>query len=555
MNTQKAVLFWSNYPEKGESLEKWKNKPLQWSQLHKLSISSYAKFCSEATIYTYQKARQLPFENVKVCDASEFYPAEKAFKALSSGHSLAHVSDIVRLRAASEIEGIVLDMDAVLLKPLPDIPLFFSSMPAKLLGGFAPKWGKSHPPMFVPDKSWDGKALSAFPVKVNRQIKGSIAVLVSRIEKNLEAPPQTGTKAWNYIMWELKRIASFHPTCKVFPPIAFCPIPAWLGSGKCYSLQVPTKFDGKQALFGYVFPSTKQIFSESYAIQHFFESSFKESAKAGENFWHQLPDNCLLGMTATHVLGSNWKNFFSLLLHKENPPETPKPKIKEQPMKETANFKSEQVNINTLKPHPRNYRAHPDDQLNHIIESIKTNGFYRNIVVSSDDIILAGHGVVLAARKMGIEEIPIVRVQFSSTDAKALKLLTGDNEISKLGEVDDRLLTELLKEIKDADAEGLLGTGYDEKMLANLLFITRPEGEIKNFSEAAEWVGMPEYQAENENYTIHVQLEDEKARDDFLKFVGVKTITKTLRNGKYLSFWWPDKERNDRSSLRFTDEV
>lgn len=555
MNTEKAVLFWTNYPEKGESLENWKKRPIAWSQLHKLSVSSFAKFSSEARIYTYQKIQEVPFENVKILDASEIFPIEKAFKALSLGHSLAHISDIVRLRAASEIEGIVLDMDAVLLRPLPNIPLFFSSMPAKLTGGFAPKWGKSHPPMFVPDKSWDGKALSAFPVKVGRAIKSSIAVLASRIEKTLEAPPQTGTKAWNYIMWELKRIASFHPNCVVFPPLAFCPIPAWLGSGKCYSLQSPTKFDGKTNLFGYIFPSTEKIFSESFAIQHFFESSFKESAKAGEEFWNQLPENTLLGMTANHVIGENWRNFFGLLLPKIKQ-ENPKPKLeKEIQMKETTNFKTESVNINSLKPHPRNYRHHPDDQLTHIIESIKTNGFYRNIVVAEDDIILAGHGVVLAAKKMGIEEVPIVRVKFKSTDPKALKLLTGDNEISKLGEVDDRVLTELLKEIKDADAEGLLGTGYDDKMLANLLFITRPEGEIKNFSEAAEWVGMPEYQAENENYTIHVQLETEKDRDDFLKFIGNKNITKSLRNGKYLSLWWPDKERNDRSSLRFTDEV
>ena len=467
---------------------------------------------------------------------------------------MAHISDIVRLRSASENEGIVLDMDAVLLRPLPDIPLFFSSMPAKLTGGFAPKWGKSHPPMFVPDKSWDGKALSAFPVKVGKAIRASIAVLASRIEKTLGVPPQTGTKAWNYIMWDLKKLAHFHPTAKVFPPIAFCPIPAWLGSGKCYSLQCPTKFDGVSTFFGYTFPSVEKIFSESYAIQHFFESSFKDSAKAGQDFWTALPDKSLLGITATHVLGEGWRNFLGLLLPKIKETKTEIPTIKETKMKESANFKSENVNIHTLKPHPRNYRNHPEDQLSHIIESIKVNGFYRNIVVASDDVILAGHGVVSAAKRMGIEEVPIVRVKFDSNDPKALKLLTGDNEISKLGEVDDRLLTELLKEIKDVDSEGLLGTGYDDKMLANLLFITRPEGEIKNFSEAAEWVGMPEYQPENENYTVHVQLEDEKTRDEFLKFCGVKTITKTLRDGKYMSFWWPDKERNDRSSLRFTDE-
>jgi hypothetical protein len=55
---------------------------------------------------------------------------------------------------------------------------------------------------------------------------------------------------------------------------------------------------------------------------------------------------------------------------------------------------TELIAIKELKPHPRNYRSHPEDQLVHLVNSIKQHGFYRNVVVAKDNTILAGHGVV-----------------------------------------------------------------------------------------------------------------------------------------------------------------
>lgn len=52
----------------------------------------------------------------------------------------------------------------------------------------------------------------------------------------------------------------------------------------------------------------------------------------------------------------------------------------------------EHVDPKRLKPHPRNYRGHPDDQLAHIERSIRDNGVYRNVLVARDYTILAGHG-------------------------------------------------------------------------------------------------------------------------------------------------------------------
>ena len=137
--------------------------------------------------------------------------------------------------------------------------------------------------------------------------------------------------------------------------------------------------------------------------------------------------------------------------------------------------------ISSLKPHPRNYRDHPSDQLDEIEESLSVYGFYKNIVVSQDGYILTGHGVVLTAARMGLEKIPTKEVPIDHDHPKALKLLAGDNELSHLAMDDDRVLTELLKEIHETDETGLKGTGYDEQRLAMLLMVTRPASEIADF--------------------------------------------------------------------------
>ena len=119
-----------------------------------------------------------------------------------------------------------------------------------------------------------------------------------------------------------------------------------------------------------------------------------------------------------------------------------------------------QAPVDTLRPHPRNYRTHPEDQLAHIVRSLQLHGFYRNVVVARDGTILAGHGVVLAARQLGLETVPVIRLDVAPDDARALQVLTGDNEIANLGDVDDRELTELLRELATEDWDLLLGTGF-----------------------------------------------------------------------------------------------
>jgi len=120
-----------------------------------------------------------------------------------------------------------------------------------------------------------------------------------------------------------------------------------------------------------------------------------------------------------------------------------------------------------LKPHPRNYRTHPEDQLAHLEQSLREHGWFRPIVVANDNTILAGHGIAEAARRLGWTEAPVVRLDLASDSPKALKVLTADNELGRLAIPDDTALASLLREI-DTDL-GLLGTGFDDQALRDLL--------------------------------------------------------------------------------------
>lgn len=204
------------------------------------------------------------------------------------------------------------------------------------------------------------------------------------------------------------------------------------------------------------------------------------------------------------------------------------------------------VKLATLKPHPRNYREHPEDQREHIKASIKTYGIYRNIVVAEDNTILAGHGVVEAAREMGLDSVPVIRLALAPDDPKALKLIASDNEISNLAIVDDRALTELLREVAHLDEDGLLGSGYNADQLAALAMVTRPKHEIENEDAAKEWLGMPDYDyAAGAPTKIIMSFETESDRQDFAQRLGIAISERTK------SLWWPPREKEDPGSLRF----
>lgn len=208
----------------------------------------------------------------------------------------------------------------------------------------------------------------------------------------------------------------------------------------------------------------------------------------------------------------------------------------------------ELVDPRKLRPHPRNYRDHPKEQLEHLVESIRTYGIYRNVVVAQDGTILAGHGVVAAALELEIGKIPINRLPLDPEDPRALRILVADNELAKRADQDDRILTDLLRDLHNS--VGLLGTGYDNEILANLVFVTRDAGEIPDLNAAREWAdaGLPEYQTETERIRLILVFDSEKEKRELIEQLGV-TLAKTI--GKTSTAWWPPRPRDDLAGEKF----
>jgi hypothetical protein len=202
--------------------------------------------------------------------------------------------------------------------------------------------------------------------------------------------------------------------------------------------------------------------------------------------------------------------------------------------------------VDELRPHPRDYVACTDEQVGHVAEGLRQSGPTRTVTAARDGTVLSEYVVVLAARSLGLASVPGTRLDLEPDDPRALKILASNGR-PQLADIDDRALAELLKDVKDRAPGGLAGTGYDEKMLANLVFVTRPESEVADFDAAAHWVGMPEYDPGEEAIQVIVNFRSEDDREKFVAANGL--LINKSKGGK--STWWPPRERQDLSSVIF----
>jgi DNA modification methylase len=93
------------------------------------------------------------------------------------------------------------------------------------------------------------------------------------------------------------------------------------------------------------------------------------------------------------------------------------------------NLQIEYVAISDLRPNPRNARVHSDKQLHQIKASIQEFGFNNPVLIDKDNLILAGHGRVEAARRLDLETVPVLRIEHL-TDAQKRMFALADNKIA-----------------------------------------------------------------------------------------------------------------------------
>ena len=126
----------------------------------------------------------------------------------------------------------------------------------------------------------------------------------------------------------------------------------------------------------------------------------------------------------------------------------------------------EEVATDKLVPYTNNPKNHPDEQVDKIAGSIKEFGFTQPLVVTEDDTVVIGHGRLKAAKKLGLDFVPVIRrSDLSEAEVKALRL--ADNKVAESGWDDESLAVEL-QQLNESEMD-LGSTGFDEEEFAEIL--------------------------------------------------------------------------------------
>lgn len=126
-----------------------------------------------------------------------------------------------------------------------------------------------------------------------------------------------------------------------------------------------------------------------------------------------------------------------------------------------SKLKIEYIKTGELIPYINNPRKN-ENAIDVVAGSIKEFGFKNPIIIDKDNVIIAGHTRLLASRKLGLEEVPVIRAEdLTEQQVKAFRL--ADNKTSEFAEWDVVLLTEELLGIDfDMEEFGFESINYDD---------------------------------------------------------------------------------------------
>jgi ParB-like chromosome segregation protein Spo0J len=159
----------------------------------------------------------------------------------------------------------------------------------------------------------------------------------------------------------------------------------------------------------------------------------------------------------------------------------------------------EQVALSALIPYARNSRTHSDEQVAQIAASIREFGFTNPVLIDADSGIIAGHGRVMAARKLGMDAVPCLRLGHLS-DTQKRAYIIADNKMALNSGWDDELLKLELHALAEADYQ-LDMTGFDAEELTKIMF-----GELIEPEE-------PEEQSVSSSFEVSVSCDGEAEQE------------------------------------------
>jgi ParB-like chromosome segregation protein Spo0J len=158
----------------------------------------------------------------------------------------------------------------------------------------------------------------------------------------------------------------------------------------------------------------------------------------------------------------------------------------------------EQLKVGDLIPYVNNSRTHSDEQVMQVASSIKEFGFTNPILIDDDGGIIAGHGRLMAAKKLGLDEVPCIRLGYLS-EAQRKAYVIADNKLALNSGWDNDLLKIELMQLDSIDFDLNL-TGFDLSELANIFDPVTEEIELKE-------------QTYSETFNIIIECDDEQNQE------------------------------------------
>ena len=173
--------------------------------------------------------------------------------------------------------------------------------------------------------------------------------------------------------------------------------------------------------------------------------------------------------------------------------------------------------IDDLIPYINNARTHSDEQINQVASSIKEFGFMNPVIISDDNGILAGHCRVMAAKKLGIKEVPCMQ-ESHLTEAQKKAYILADNKLAENAGWDMDLVRIELEDLKLVNFDISI-IGFDEKELIQIE--GNDEQEESNYTNV---INTPQYEITGENPPL-VQCCDNEKTEDLIREIEMSSVS------------------------------
>jgi ParB-like chromosome segregation protein Spo0J len=139
------------------------------------------------------------------------------------------------------------------------------------------------------------------------------------------------------------------------------------------------------------------------------------------------------------------------------------------------------VEVRTVRTYDRNARLHSDEQVANIATAIQRFGFTNPVLIDEDGQLIAGHGRLAAAQRLGLDKIPAIRIAGLSEDERRMLVLV-DNRLSETSTGDEKMLAEELRALQFAFDAGRLdvdldSVGFSDAYVKDLMVLLEEPGE------------------------------------------------------------------------------